>query len=129
MSTATAATAVRRGVGVVCWPLSQLWWKRFFPHLHLDELFDFGEVPHLTGGDQRDAHTSTSGPRGSTNAVHIVFFVWWNIVVDDHFDVVDVDASAYDVRGDQYVHFTVAEPAHDIFSVLLFQIGTDGSYV
>jgi len=65
----------------------------------------------------------------SADAVHVVFFVWRDIVIDDHLDVVDVDAPAHHISGHQHVDLAVPESAHHVFPVFLIQVGTDGAHI
>ena len=46
----------------------------------------------------------------------------WNVVVDDHTDVVDVDATSYDVRCYEKVNITCLKLAHHLFALLLCEV-------
>ena len=52
---------------------------------------------------QRDHHARLAGAGGAAGAVQVGLVVGRRVVVDDHVDVVDVDAAGRDVGGDQGV--------------------------
>ncbi len=58
----------------------------------------------------------------------VVLGVAWRIVVDDHLDIVDVDAAADDVGGNEDVDVSVAEVTHDFVTLFLFEVAVHGSH-
>ena len=128
-TSATTSTPIRGCIRVVFRACAQFRRQGLLPDFHTDQLLDFREVAHFTWRDQRDAHARTFRAGGPSDAVHVILFIWWHIIIDDHFDIVDVNASTHHVRGHQNVNFPVSKPAHDILSVLLFQVRTDGAHI
>ena len=128
-TSATTSTPVRGCVRIVFRACTQLRRQRLLPDFHADQLLDFREVAHFTGRDQRNAHARTFRAGGPSDTVHVILFIWRDIIIDDHLDVVDVNASTYHVRGHQDVNLPVSKPSHDILSVLLFQVRTDGAHI
>ena len=67
----------------------------------LDEFLNLQEAGIVMRSDEGDSHAVSVGTCSTADAVHIVLWVAWRVVVDDHLDVIDVDASAHDVGGDE----------------------------
>ena len=56
--------------------------------------------------------SGASGASRSADAVHVVFGVARCIVVDDHLNIVDIDAAAHDVGGNEDVYLALLEGQH-----------------
>ena len=85
-------------------------------------LLDLTQHVLLTRGDEEDCGTFTTCTAGTTDAVHVVLGVMWDIVVDDHADAVDIDASGYDVGSYEEVDIAGLEATHHFLTLLLSQV-------
>ena len=54
--------------------------------------------------------------------MHIVFGVAWHVVVQDHCDVVDVDASRENVGGDEHIDLSTLEAEHHLVALGLREV-------
>lgn len=64
----------------------------------------------------------------SSDAVHIVLRVMRHVEVNDQLDASDVNASAYDVGGNQHIDAACFEGIHRVLAVTLFKIAVHGGY-
>ena len=62
--------------------------------------------------NERNGRTLTSGTCRTTDTVDVVLSIMGCIIVDDHRDVVDVNASGHDIRSNQQVHLMSTEQLH-----------------
>ena len=69
--------------------------------LSVVELLDVSEVAHVAGGKEVDGHTLTAETAGAADAVDVVLAVGREVVVDDEGDLLDVNATGEEVRGDE----------------------------
>ena len=93
----------------------------------LDEFLNLQEAGIVMRSNEGDSHAVAVGTCSTSDAVHIVLRVAGRVVVDNHLDVIDVDASAHDVGGDEDVDVTVAEITHDGVAFLLREVAVHGS--
>ena len=73
-------------------------------------------VPHARGfaaHDERIRASLAAGAARAADAVHVVFHVQRQVVVEHGFDVVDVQPARGDVGGHQNAHHAVFEALHD----------------
>ena len=82
-------------------------------------LDDAGHHLALVRQREHDDRALLTGARGAAGAVQVVLVVGRRVDLQDHADVVDVDAAGGDVGGDEHVHRAVAEGAeHAVAHVL-----------
>ena len=84
-----------------------------------------GEVPDvadLVVGHQRDDRARGAGARGAAGAVQVGLVLDRRVGVDDQADVVDVDATSGDVRGDQSLRGAAGERRHVAVTGVLRQV-------
>jgi hypothetical protein len=67
----------------------------------VEELLNLMESIHIVLVDKGDGDAVAVGTRRTADAVDIVFGIVGHVVVDDHRDVVDVDATGQDVCSHQ----------------------------
>ena len=73
--------------------------------------------------DERDGHSVALCTRSTTYAVNIVLYVMRHVIVDDHEDIIDVDAASYDVGGNENGHFSRLEAVHHLVALRLCEVG------
>ena len=72
----------------------------------MEEVFNLPEVVLVVWAYEGDGLAVGSGSGRAAYAVDVVFYVAGDVEIDDEGDVVDVDASGYDVGGYEYVCLT-----------------------
>ena len=95
-ASSSAATTSRVLAGccrLVFWSFAQSFWQRVLLNVLLQKALDISEVAHIGFRHEGDGDTIALGTSRSTDAVYIVLGIVGNVIVDDHEDVVDVDAS------------------------------------
>ena len=75
----------------------------------LQKFFNLRERVAIFFTNECDGATFASCTCCTTDAVHIVFGVAWRIVVDDHLDIVDVNAATNNISSDKHVDITLFE--------------------
>ena len=80
------------------------------------------ETVHVGFAHQRNGYSVALGTGGTADAVHIVLGVMGHIIVDDHADIVDIDATGHDIRGHQHILLTSLEGIHHLVALLLAQV-------
>ncbi len=111
---------------------AKFFWDRDAIHLLLDELLKVAELAHLdpvVAVDEGQRLAITISASGTSDAVHIVFRVMWQVEVDDQLNAVDVDAAAHDVGGYEHVGATGLEGVHHLLAFFLFEVGVHGCYL
>ena len=91
-------------------------------NLLLQETFYLLEIALVVGGDKRDGASVAFGTCRSSDAVHVVFGVARHVVVDDHGDVVDVDAAREDVGGHEHIDLSALETIHHLVALCLLKV-------
>src|SRR5690606_18528137 len=76
---------------------------------------------------QRYGKATGAGTTGATDAVHVVFRHVGQVMVDDHRQLVDVDAARGNVSGDQYLDAVVLEVGQGTGALRLALVAVDGS--
>lgn len=112
----------------------RLWWayalRQFGTrYLNFECALDVRQCIQVLFANQRDGTAFASGACGAANAVYVVLGIVWRIVVDDHGNVVNVDASCHNVGGNEQVHFVCTEQIHDFIALGLCQIGVHGARI
>ena len=72
----------------------------------VEEVFNLPEVVLVVWTYEGDGLAVGSGSGCAAYAVDVVFDIVGDVEIDDEGDVVDVDASGYDVCGNEYVCLT-----------------------
>ena len=98
-------------------------------HFHLEQSFNLCQGSCVALAHQCDGTTIATGTGCAANAVHIVFGIVGHIIVDDHSDVVNVNASCHDVGGHEHVDVASFEFEHHRVALLLFQVRVHGCRV
>ena len=73
--------------------------------------------------DKRNGRAGRRGPGRPADAVNVVLGVVRNVEINYRADVLDVDPARHDVRSHQHVDLAVFEVEHDLFALLLLQVG------
>ena len=80
--------------------------------------------------DERDGQsTALRAARRTPDAVHIVLGIVGNVVVDDERNVVDINATSYDVRRHEHANMSIPEVLHYLLTLALLQVGVHGGHV
>ena len=53
-------------------------------------------IAHFFSADKRKCMSASSGTSGTTNTMYIIFFILWQIIVENSFDIIDIVAQAID---------------------------------
>ena len=105
--------------------LSQLHGNGAFIDRFAKQGFDGGEFSLVFFVDQRDGGAFGLCPRGSADAVDIVFAVVGNVEIDYHVDIFNIDATGNDVGGYQDVEFLTPEFVQHFLPFRLVEVGMD----
>ena len=81
------------------------------------------ERKHVVLVDEGDGDSVTVGTCRTADAVDIILGIVGNIVVDDHCDVIDVNASRENVRGHQHINLATLELEHHLVALRLVEVG------
>ena len=92
-------------------------------HRLLQEFLYLLEVVLVLLADQRDGHAVAVGTGRTADTVDVVLGVAGHVEVDDHRDVVDVDAAGDDVGGDDDVELAALELEHHLVALGLVEVG------
>src|SRR5690606_32022341 len=79
--------------------------------------------------DQSNGYTIGFCPGSSANPVNVLFGVVRNIIIDDQFDIGNVNSAAYKVGSHQHVDFIVSEIEHNLLPGFLIVIRRNRSTV
>jgi hypothetical protein len=85
-----------------------------FLNLGIVELSQVGEELRVAGGDEVDGHSLASEPPRSADSVDVLGSVGGQVVVDDEVDLLDVDAPAEQIGGDEDAGGAGPELLHDV---------------
>ena len=118
-----ASPATFSGTGVVGGTRPQLLRQRGLGNFPLDEGLDSVELALLLLVDKRNGRAGRRGPGRPADAVNVVLGVVRNVEINYRADVLDVDPARHDVRSHQHVDLAVFEVEHDLFALLLLQVG------
>lgn len=69
-----------------------------------------------------DGNTLATETSGTTDTVNVVFPVGWEIIIDDHGDLLDVDTTSQKIGGDEDTRGAGTELTHDHVTVGLFHV-------
>ncbi len=72
--------------------------------------------------DEVDSHTLPSKTTASTDAVNVELAIGGKVVVDDQGDLLDIQAAAPKVSGDEDPWISLSELAHDAIPLFLVHI-------
>ena len=68
---------------------------------HFGVPLDVVDLKEFAAGDEGDGASAASGASGAADAVDVIFDVVREVVVENDFDIFDVDAAGGDVGGDE----------------------------
>lgn len=80
---------------------------------HFGVPLDVVDLKEFAAGDERDGASAAAGATGAAYAVDVIFDVVGEVVVENDFDIFDVDAAGGDVSGDEEFEVGAAEFVHD----------------
>ena len=89
---------------------------------HFGVALDVVDLKHLASGDERNRASTAAGAAGAADAMHVIFHVVRQIVIEHHLDVVDVDAARGDVGGDEKFQAGLAELVHHAVALRLVHV-------
>ena len=123
-STARTALALGAlgGLSIVVWYISEIGRYVFKPYLIAKELLDIFEFAAVALTYECDGFAVIVGSGGSSDAVHIVFGLARNIIIDYHRYVIDVDAAGHDIGRHKNVYAAGAETVHDLLALGLIEV-------
>ena len=93
-----------------------------FFQLRLANPLDLTDSERFPTACKRKAHTLFSRSAGTSDAVHIIFDILRNVVVNNAVHIVYVDSTRRNVRRDQHLKISVPETVHNGISLRLAQI-------
>src|SRR3954462_12664345 len=82
-------------------------------NLHLRLALDVLYLEQLPAGDERNGPATATSPPRAADPMDIVLSVVGQVVVEDHLDVIDINAASRDVCGNQEFEAGFAKFAHD----------------
>ena len=86
------------------------------------ELLDIAEVADISLGEEVDGYSLPSETAGATDTVDVVLTVGGEIKVDDKTDLLDVDSTGEEIRGDENAGGSGAELAHNDVTLPLVHV-------
>src|SRR5690606_35608661 len=95
--------------------------------LQADQTLDVAQQAVLVLTHQRYGKATGAGTTSATDAVHVVFRHVGKVMVDDHRQLVDVDAARGNVSGDPYLDAVVLEVGQSTVALRLTLVAVDGS--
>lgn len=99
---ASSNTAATGSTGIVFGGRAKGFGDFGFGDFFAQETFDTGKLALFLFGDKGVGRSLRGGPGRTADAVYVVFAVVGDVVVNDQVYIVDVDATAEDIRGHQY---------------------------
>lgn len=99
--------------------------KREFLDLGIVVLSEVGQELSISGGDEVDSHSLSSESTGPANPVDVLGSVGGEVVVDDEVDLLDVDAPAEEIGGDEDAGGAGAELLHDVDALGHLHVAAD----
>ena len=84
--------------------------------------FNALQAINITAKDKAYGTTFTAGAPCASNAVHVVFGVLGDVVVENGFDIIDVESTSGDVGGDEQVKFPFTESFGGALASLLADV-------
>lgn len=112
-----------RGLFRAFYSLVAAFWERVATDVPAKQLFNLPQGDEIPFTDQGDGISFASGPGSASDAMYIIFGVAGTVIVDDHLNVVDVDAPADNVGGDEYPRLALSEGEHHLVALLLAEVG------
>ena len=119
---ALGRTAPRTFGGSVFRTFSTALWERVLLDILVEEFLYLVEGKHVILIDQGDCHTIAVSTCRTADAVHIVLGIVRHVVVDDHGNIIDINATGHDIRGNEHVNLTALKLEHDIVALGLFKV-------
>ena len=108
--------------GLIFRRLAEAFRQLFFSDLMAEKIFDHAEACLIAVADQCHRLAACAGACRSSYTVYIVFLLAWHIIIDNHADVVDVDAAGDDICGHKDVDPARFEVEHHLFSLRLVEV-------
>ena len=88
----------------------------------VEEFLYLVEGKHVILIDQGDCHTIAVSTCRTADAVHIVLGIVRHVVVDDHGNIIDINATGHDIRGHEHINLAALKLEHDIVALSLFKV-------
>ena len=98
---------------------TQLFGNRYLIDVPIQEFFDILKVPLLLFGNEGDGYAVIIGTRRTSDAVHIIFTVVWNVIVYHQTDVIDINTSRNDICSYQDIDTSSLKFVHHFFALCL----------
>jgi hypothetical protein len=109
----TVPTATPAVLRVVFRALPKALWNLQLRHFLLDQLLNFTESELIVGVDQRHTFSIFVCARCPTDAMDIIFFVWWHIIIDHKLNAIDINTATHNVCRYKDWKFLVPKTQHD----------------
>src|SRR5690606_29678800 len=87
-----------------------------------DQVFDLRKTVLILFIDKGNRRSCRRCPGGTPDAMNIVFWIWWHIIIYHQADSNDIDATRDDVCPYKYTYLTRPKSAHDIFTLGLVEV-------
>ena len=84
--------------------------------------FNIAQHAHVLRGDEVDGDTLPSEPTTTTDTVDVVLAVGGQVVVDDERNLLHVDTTGEEIRGDEDTGRAGAEFLHEDLALLLLHV-------
>src|SRR5262245_48355844 len=97
-------------------------------NLLADKSLDGLYMPRVLRDHEREGIPAGIGPAGSANPMHVILRMLRDIKIYDVTYVGNIQTTRRDVRGDQHLEATVAEPAQGMFPLSLGAIGMENRH-
>jgi len=65
------------------------------------ETFNALQFVDLPAGNKRKCSPGSSNPAGTPDPVHVILFIPGQVVIENHFDIIDIDTASGDIRCHQ----------------------------
>ena len=93
---------------------------------HVVEPLDVKQHPLVVTGDKVDGNTLPPEPTTTANAMEVVLRLGWQVVVDDQGNLLDINTTGKQVRGDEHTGRPRPELPHDDVPGVLIHVTVRG---
>ncbi len=114
-------------VSLIVRSLAQFCRQDILLYLTSEEFLDALEEIYLIVRDKGNGNAVTLCPCRPAYAMHIILHISGHIIVDDHLDIVNINAASHDVRSHQYVDAARLETEHHVIPFSLREVGMHGA--
>src|SRR5665647_2266943 len=98
------------GYRIVKRSFSKVRWKWNFNDIPFNEFLYFLEVMLIKIRDQRNGNPRTLGTGGTSDTMHIILGIAWNIVVHNKINSVYINSTGHNIGSDKNLSFAVFKP-------------------